>query len=234
MRRGRSGGRRSTPPLPLAERGSSARAGSPAPSGAAAARAPTLPRKEREEHPSDLVLLGEFGRAHGLRGEVRLKSYTDDPRAIADFTPLVGSDGRAYTLRSVRPAPGGIPDLLVAVVDGVSTRDAAEALKHVRLSVPRDRLPPPVEEDEFLLADLIGLRVENRSGEAVGTIVAVPDYGGGDLLEIQPAPGGATALLPFTRAFVPDVDIAGRRVVIDAPDDLFAPARSAPGPEDAA
>jgi 16S rRNA processing protein RimM len=215
-------------------RGGSARAGSPAPSGAAAARAPTLPRREREDHPSDLVLLGEFGRAHGLRGEVRLKSHTDDPRAIADYVPLVGSDGRAYTLRTVRPAPGGVPDLLVAVVDGVSTREAAEALNQVRLSVPRDRLRPPVDEDEFLLADLIGLRVETRSGEAVGTIVAVPDYGGGDLLEIQPAQGGATALLPFTKAFVPDVDIAERRVVIDPPDDFFAPAGSPAGPEDEA
>jgi 16S rRNA processing protein RimM len=213
-------------------RGGSARAGRPAPGGAAAARAPTPPRSEREDHPADLVLLGEFGRAHGLRGEVRLKSHTHDPRAIADYTPLVGSDGRAYALRSVRPAPGGLPDLLVAVVDGVSTREAAEALNQVRLSVSRDRLAPPAEEDEFLLADLIGLRVENRSGEAVGTIVAVPDYGGGDLLEIRPAQGGATALLPFTKAFVPDVDLTGGRVVIDAPDDLFAPARSAPGPED--
>lgn len=232
MRQGRSGGRRSTSPLPSTGRGSSA--GSPASSGAAAARAPTHPPKEWENRDVDLVLLGEFGRAHGLRGEVRLKSYTDDPRAIADYTPLTGSDGRAYTLRSVRPAPGGTPDLLVAVADGVSTREAAEALNQVRLFVPRDRIPPPAEEDEFLLADLIGLKVETRSGEAVGTIVAVPDYGGGSLLEIQPVRGGATALLPFTKVFVPDVDIAGSRVVIDAPDDLFAPAGSAPGPEDGA
>jgi 16S rRNA processing protein RimM len=92
-------------------------------------------------------------------------------------------------------------------------------------------LAPHAEEDEFLLADLIGLQVENRSGQAVGAVVAVPDYGGGALLEIRPAQGGATALLPFTKAFVPGVDLAGGRVVIDAPDDLFAPARSAPEDE---
>jgi 16S rRNA processing protein RimM len=206
----------------------------PTPSGAAAARAPFLPRQQGENRPADLVLLGEFGRAHGLRGEVRLKSYTDDPQAIADYAPLAGSDGRAYRLRSVRPASGGRPDLLVAVVDGVSTREAAEALNQVRLSIRRDRLAPPADEDEFLLADLIGLRVENRSGETVGTVVAVPDYGGGDLLEIQPAKGGATAHLPFTKAFVPAVDLTERRVVIDAPDDLFAPARPGPGPGDEA
>ena len=223
-----------TSPLPMTGRGGIVRAGSPVPAGSAAARAPTLPRREREAPPSDLVLLGEFGRAHGLKGQVRLKSYTDDPLTIADYAPLQGSDGRAYRLLSVRPAPGGRPDLLIAVVDGVSTREAAEALNQVRLSVRRDRLAPPAEEDEFLLADLIGLRVEDRSGEAVGTVVAVPDYGGGDLLEIQPARGGATALLPFTKAFVPDVDLAGRRIVIEAPDDLFAPARPAPGPEDEA
>jgi 16S rRNA processing protein RimM len=196
----------------------------------AAARPPA--RREgdgHEDRPDDLVLLGEFGRAHGLKGEVRLKSHTDDPRAIANYAPLVGSDGRAYSLVSLRPAPGDAPDLFVAVVAGVSSREAAEALNHIRLSAPRDRFPPPAEEDEFLLADLIGLTVESRAGERIGAVVAVPDYGGGDLLEIKPVHGGATALLPFTKAFVPEVDLAGRRVVIDAPDDLFAPAKPGAG-----
>jgi 16S rRNA processing protein RimM len=117
---------------------------------------------------------------------------------------------------------------LVVQVDGVSTREGAEALNRTRLYLEREKLPPPEDEDEFLLADLIGLPVSNAAGETIGNVVGVPNYGGGDLLEIAPPGGGATALLPFTKAFVPEVDIAGRRIVADPPDDLFAP----PGPPD--
>jgi 16S rRNA processing protein RimM len=172
--------------------------------------------------------VGEFGRPHGLKGEVRLKSFTGDPRAIATYGPLVAGPGPPVTLASVRPAPGGAPDLLVATVAGVSDRTAAEALNGVQLHLPRDKLPPPVDEDEFLLADLVGLRVESTAGEPVGTVVAVPNYGGGDLLEIAPERGGATALLPFTKAFVPLVDLSARRIVVEVADDLFAPAHAGP------
>jgi len=178
--------------------------------------------------------VGEFGRAHRLNGEVRLKSHTGTPQDIADYKPLQASNGRTYSLRNVRPAPGGAPDLLIAVVDGITTRDAAEALNRVQLYVERDKLPPPDEEDEYLLADLIGLIVQNEAGAVIGTIVDVPNYGGGDLLEIAPAQKGPTAFLPFTRAFVPQVDIAGKRVVAAPPDDLFEPAKPAPESEDEA
>jgi 16S rRNA processing protein RimM len=176
--------------------------------------------------------VGEFGRAHGLKGEVRLKSHTGEPNAIADYRPLIASNGKTYSLKNVRPAPGGMPDLLIAIVDGIANREAAEALNRVQLYVERDKLPPPDEEDEFLLADLIGLTVQNEAGEIVGTVVAVPNYGGGDLLEIAPAQTGPTALLPFTKAFVPTVDIAGKRIVAVPPDDFFEPAK--PAPEDEA
>ncbi|WP_348270391.1 ribosome maturation factor RimM [Microvirga sp. BSC39] len=182
----------------------------------------------------NLVLVGEFGRAHGLKGEVRLKSHTGDPRDIADYKPLQASNGRTYSLKTVRSAPGGTPDLLIAAVDGITTREAAEALNRVQLFVERDKLPPPDEEDEFLLADLIGLPVQNEAGEVIGTIIDVPNYGGGDLLEIAPAQRGPTAFLPFTKAFVPVVDIAAKRVVAAAPDDLFEPAKSSPDSEDEA
>jgi 16S rRNA processing protein RimM len=185
------------------------------------ASAPASPPGEADAGRGDLVLVGEFGRAHGLRGEVRLKSYTADPAAIASYGVLTAHDGRAVTLSSVRPAPGSAPDLLVAAVAGVSTREAAEALNRIRLLVPRNRLPPPGDEDEFLLADLVGLFVETAAGETIGTVAAVPNYGGGDLLEIAPAGGGPTALLPFTKAFVPLVDVAAGRIVADAPADLF-------------
>lgn len=175
----------------------------------------------------DLVLLGEFGRAHGLKGEVRLKSFTADPLAIASYGSLVADIGRTVTLKAVRQAPGGVADLLIAQVEGVMSRESAEALNRTRLYLGRDKLPPP-DEDEFLLADLIGLAVQDASGATLGTIVAVPNFGGGDLLEIKPAQGGSTALLPFSLAFVPEVDIVGRRVVVDAPGDLFEPAKALP------
>ena len=177
----------------------------------------------------DLVLVGEFGRAHGLKGEVRLKSYTADPEAIADYRPL-SADGRSFTLKNPRQAPGGAPDMLVVQVEGVTSREGAEALNRVMLYVARDALPAPEDEDEFLLADLIGLSVEDGSGERIGTVAAVPNYGGGDLIEIAPLHGGTTALLPFTKAFVPVVDIAGKRIVAVPPEDLFEPSR--PEPED--
>ena len=192
------------------------------------------PPRERQEAPpafmrDDLVLVGEFGRAHGLKGEVRLKSHTGDPQAIADYEPLIATNGKTYTLKNVRPAPGGAPDLLIAIVDGVTTREASEALNRVQLYVERGKLPPPDEEDEFLLADLIGLSVHDEAGEVIGTIVGVPNYGGGDLLEIAPARKGPTALLPFTKAFVPVVDIVGKRVVVALPDDFFETGRPEPG-----
>lgn len=178
---------------------------------------------------NDLVLVGEFGRSHGLKGEVRLKSHTGEPDAIADYRPLIASNGKSYSLKNVRQAPGGAPDMLIAVVDGVTTREASEALNRVRLYVERDKLPPPDDEDEFLLADLIGLSVQNEAGDTIGTIVSVPNYGGGDLLEIAPAQKGSTALLPFTKAFVPVVDVAGKRVIAMIPDDLFEVGKPEPG-----
>ncbi len=177
--------------------------------------------------PDGLVPLGEIGRAHGLKGEVRIKSFTADPVAIGGYGPLLLEDGRSVALEAVR-AVAGTPDMVLARVAGVTSREAAEALNRRRLLVPRDRLPPPDDEDEFLAADLVGLAVETASGARIGTVADVPNYGGGDLLEIRP-PRGPTALLPFTKAFVPLVDIPGGRVVVEAPDDLFEPAR--PGPE---
>ncbi len=172
------------------------------------------------------MLLGEFGRAQGLRGEVRLKSYTGEPTAIAGYGPLTTADGRTIVLTAMRAA-GAAPDLLVVRVEGVSDRTTAEALNRLALYAPRARLGTP-EEDEFYASDLVGVAVADAAGTVIGTVVAVPNYGGGDLLEIRPAGGGATALLPFLKRFVPSVDLAGRRLVVDAPDDLFAPARPEP------
>jgi 16S rRNA processing protein RimM len=159
---------------------------------------------------------------------VRLKSFTADPAAIADYGPLAIEDGRRVVLKAVRPAGGASPDMLLARVEGVMARAAAEVLNGVRLFVERDRLPPPEDADEFFLADLIGLAVEDTAGKAIGTVVAVPNYGGGDLLEIAPIGGGPSGLLPFTERFAPVVDAPGRRLVIDLPEGLFEPAPTRP------
>jgi 16S rRNA processing protein RimM len=165
---------------------------------------------------------------------VRLKSYTGDPLAIASYGPLTTTSGQRISLKkNARPAPGGAPEMLIVQVEGVTTREAAEALNRTELYLERDKLPPPDEEDEFLLADLIGLAVQDEAGAVIGTVVDVPNYGGGDLLEIAPARGGATALLPFTKAFVPVVEIAEKRIVAALPEDFFEPARARPDEEEA-
>jgi 16S rRNA processing protein RimM len=187
------------------------------------------------------VVLGEFGRAHSLKGEVRLKSSTADPLAIVSYSPLRTDDGRKVTLTRVRPAPGAAPDILIAVVEGVTTREAAEALNRTRLLLERDRLPPAEDEDEFLLADLVGLSVETPDGKPLGRVVGVPNYGGGDLLEIAPVKRGPTGLLPFTRPSCPWSDIrrphrrrrAGRSLTPakPQPDIRTRRRRSAPAPQ---
>ncbi len=166
------------------------------------------------------IVLARFGAAHGVRGEVRLKSYTETPLAIADYAPLKGSDGRDYRLVGARPAAGASPDMLVVRVDGIRDRNGAEALNGVELSVPRERLPAPGADDEFYHADLIGLAAETTDGATLGTVTAIENHGAGDLLEIAPA-GASAYLVPFTRAIVPVVDIAAGKIVVDPPPGLL-------------
>jgi 16S rRNA processing protein RimM len=160
------------------------------------------------------ILVGVFGAAHGIRGEVRLKSYTADPAAIGAYGPLHDESGaRSYSIDALRPIG---KDLFVAHVAGVADRSAAEALNGTELFVPRDVLSAP-EEEEFYHADLIGLRVENENAEFFGSVVAVHNFGAGDILEIAPppdAPNKTTAMLAFTRALVPVVDVSAARIVV--------------------
>ncbi|MEF3366885.1 ribosome maturation factor RimM [Methylocystis sp. 9N] len=161
-----------------------------------------------------LVLLGRFGAAHGVRGEIRLQSFTADPLAIVSYGPLTDESGaRAFRLLSVRPQG---KDMLVARVEGVTDRPGAEALTGVELYLPREKLPAP-EEDEFYLADLIGLRAEMRDGTLIGPIVAVRNFGAGDILEVAPEAGGETLMFPFTKAVVPTIDLPAGRVLIAPP-----------------
>jgi 16S rRNA processing protein RimM len=167
---------------------------------------------------ADRILVAEIGAAHGTRGEVRLRSFTQDPLAVKDYGALESEDGaRTFTIERVRPAK----DCLVARIAGVADRTAAERLRNTKLYVGRDRLPAPANE-EFYHADLIGLVALAADGSELGKVVAVHNFGAGDLIELQPAAGGPAVMLPFTVASVPVVDIAGRRIVVDPPDGLFA------------
>lgn len=167
--------------------------------------------------PTDPVLLAEIGAAHGIRGEVRVKSHTADPEAFQDYGPLFDDKGRRFDVRRARPLKD---DMLVVTFEGLTDRTAAEKLTRTKLYVDRSALPEPEDEDEFYHADLIGLAVETTAGEAVGTVVAVPNFGADDLLEVA-RPGRRSVYLPFTRAVVPTIDVPGRRVVIDPPEGLL-------------
>jgi 16S rRNA processing protein RimM len=162
------------------------------------------------------ICVAQIGAAHGIKGEVKLWSFTADPAAVADYSPLESEDGTRFEIEALRSAK----DHLVVRLAGVRDRDAAERLTNTRLYVPRDRLPPP-EPDEFYHADLIGLRAQDRDGTELATIVGIHDFGAGDLLELRPRGANTTVLMPFTATTVPVVDIAGGRIVIDPPHDLF-------------
>jgi 16S rRNA processing protein RimM len=162
------------------------------------------------------VLLGEIGAAQGLKGEVRLRSYTEEPAAIARYGPLLDERGRAFEIECVR----GTPKALIARFKGVTTREAAEALARTKLYVERDRLPERTEE-EWYHADLIGLAAIDAGGKKIGIVVAVQNFGAGDLIEVKPEAGDATVLVPFTRETVPEVDVEGGRLVLVPPEGLF-------------
>ena len=162
-----------------------------------------------------LVLVGRVAGAFGVRGEVRITAYTAEPLALLDYRTLRREDGSpGLTLTSGRAAKGGI----VARAAEVETREQAEALRGLRLYVPRAALPEP-DEDEFYVTDLIGLALQTPDGEPLGRIRSVQDFGAGDLLEVQPPEGGATWYLPFTREAVPEVRIADGVVVAVKPEE---------------
>ncbi len=162
----------------------------------------------------DLIQVARVAGAFGVKGEVRLTAFTAEPLALLDYKTLLREDGSSgLTLTSARAAKGSV----VVRVREVETREQAEALRGLKLYIPRDSLPEP-EEDEFYVTDLVGLSVVTVEGEALGVVKAVQDFGAGDLLEIQP-PEGPSWYLPFTRAAVPEVSIAERRVVAVKPDE---------------
>ena len=163
------------------------------------------------------ICVAQIGAPHGVRGEVKLKSFTADPLAVKDYGPLSSEDGAlSIEIEAVRPAKSPATSHLVARLRGVTDRNAAERLTNLKLFVARERLPPPADE-EFYHVDLIGLLAVTADGTEIGTVVAIHDFGAGDILELKPVAGKGTIMLPFTEAFVPHVDIARRRIVVAPP-----------------
>jgi 16S rRNA processing protein RimM len=167
--------------------------------------------------PDRLILMGVFGAPQGVRGEVRVKSLAGEARAIGAYGPLTDKDRtQTFAFDSLRLLKD---DMLVARVAGVSTREAAEALKGVEIFARRDQLPPP-SEDEFYCDDLIGLEAVGTTGAPFGRVVSLMNYGAGDVLEIAPAQGGETLLLPFTKRVAPCIDFDAGRIVIEPPGEV--------------
>ncbi len=164
---------------------------------------------------NERICVGAFAGSFGVAGEVRLKSFCADPPAIAEYGPLYTEDGsRSFSITLTRPVAGG----LGARVQGVQTKEQAEALQGVSLFVDRSRLPT-LPDDEYYHSDLIGLEVRDTGGAVLGQVTAVHNHGAGDLLEVG-GPGRKVVLLPFTMAVVPTVDLAAGRVVVDMPEGL--------------
>ena len=161
------------------------------------------------------ICIARIGAAHGVRGAVKLWTFTEDPLAVKAYGPLVTKDGaRSFEIASAREAKGH----LVATLKGVGSREDAERLNGIELYVAREKLPH-TDQDEYYHADLIGLAAVNAANEPLGRVIAIHNFGAGNIIEIAP-PQGATLLLPFTNAVVPTVDLANGRVVIELPAEI--------------
>ena len=161
------------------------------------------------------ICVARIGAAHGVRGAVKLWTFTEDPLAVLRYGTLATQDGtRQFVVTHAREAKGH----LVATLKGIATRDDAERLNGIELYIARDKLPA-TGEDEYCHADLVGLAAVNVAGEPLGRVTAIHNFGAGDIIEIAPA-RGAAMLLPFTNAVVPTVDLAGGRLVIELPAEI--------------
>ncbi|MFV0279607.1 MAG: ribosome maturation factor RimM [Rhodoblastus sp.] len=160
-----------------------------------------------------LVLVGRFGAPQGVRGEIRIKSFTADPLGIGDYGPLSDETGaRKFEIERLRPLKD---DMVAAMVKGLADRDAARALTGLSLFISREKLPAP-DEDEFYIADLVGLAAVSPEGAPIGVVRNVLNFGAGDILEIAPT-AGETFMAPFTKEVAPSIDFAQKRIVIVRP-----------------
>ena len=160
-----------------------------------------------ERHP---VLLAIVGGAHGIRGECRVKSFTEEPEAFGRYGPLFDKAGKHYTVKSARPQK----NMLLVRFAEVADRNEAERLNGTELFVDRSVLPEALDDGEFYLEDLVGLEARTLAGELIGRVVAVHNFGAGDILELAPDKG-QTVMIPFTEAAVPELDPASGVVTVD-------------------
>ncbi len=164
-----------------------------------------------------LVLVGAFGAPQGVRGEIRVKSFTSEPRAIGAYGALTDAGrSRAFAFEHLRRLKD---DMLVVKVKGVDTREAAAALTGVEIFARREQLPPP-EADEFYYADLVGLEAVTPEGKRLGRVASLTNYGAGDILEIAPDDRSEEILVPFTKAVAPIIDFETGRIVIEPPREM--------------
>ena len=179
------------------------------------------------------LCLGVVVGTHGVRGVVKIKPFTQDPRDVGAYGPLSDQSGRHSYRVSVHGVHKGS---LLAGLSGVDDREAAQALKGLRLYVDRSALPEVEEEDAFYVADLLGLRVEGTDGRDYGTVTQVDDHGAGDVIEVTDAKG-KIRVWPFTKEIVPTVDLAQGRLTVDPPPEVGEPEAGEPAevaPEDLA
>ena len=165
---------------------------------------------------SGLICLGRIVGAHGVKGDVRIESFCADPASLASYGPLVTGIGCRELVLGIRKSVGS---RLVATITGVDTREQAESLKDALLYVERNRFPLP-ETEEHYVADLIGLKAVDTSMNDLGTVVAVQNYGAGDILEVEKPSSTETILLPFTKDTVLSIDHGAGQIVIDPPDGI--------------
>ncbi len=184
-----------------------------------------MPATEPKTDQSTPILLAHVAGAHGIRGEVLLKTYTGAPEDVGAYGPLSDQAGaKQYSLKVVRVTPKGV----IARIKGVDNRNAAEALKSIALYVLRSKLPKP-DDDEFYFTDLIGLAAVDADGVTIGTIDRVLDFGAGTILEIKLTGQTKTELVPFTKACVPTVDLAARKVTVVMPETVLGEEEPEPG-----
>jgi 16S rRNA processing protein RimM len=182
--------------------------------------------------PAGRIQVGVIGRAHGVRGLVKITSHTLEPADLTAYGPLSDAQGRVYTLRWKAEGVAEVSRIVDGEAVRVNDRSAAEKLTNTELFIDRSALPPADAED-FYLTDLIGLAVADPAGDAIGTVSVVHDYGAGASLEIE-RPAGAPLIIPFTVACVPTVDIAGGRLIVALPDEIVVPQDAALTPPDQA
>ena len=167
-----------------------------------------------------LILVGQVAGAFGVRGEARITTHTESPLNLLDYSPLMRADGSTgLHLTAGRAVKGA----LIVSAKEIETREQAQALRGLRLYIDRAALPP-AEDDEFYLADLIGLAASAPDGKTIGRVKSVHNFGAGDLLEIEPGDGGPSWWAPFTKAVVPQLDLAGGTIIVDRPAETEAEA----------